>query len=136
MTKLDTLLMRTKTPTFCLKKHFIIVCPHFTELRQTLFDEIETNFIPFFKKLSIKRQFEILLYDPYNPELKQIIAKLMLFSQRFILNTKFSKYSWQWSSIVIWKSKIMIFSWKNRQIELFLENIPPKYCYCASFGIL
>ena len=43
-------------------KHFIKVCQNFTESRETLLDHIEVNFDPRFKKLSMKRQFEIIIY--------------------------------------------------------------------------
>ena len=58
--------------------HFLIVCPHYTEQRRTLFDRVEQNFIPKFRKLSQKRQYEILVegYDPENPELKKINSKM------------------------------------------------------------
>ena len=36
--------------------HFLIVCPHFTEQRRTLFDRIKQNFIPKFRKLSQNAQ--------------------------------------------------------------------------------
>ena len=55
-----------------------------------LFEQIQTNFIPNFQKLSMKRQFEILVfgYDPYNHEMKQINWKIMIFTQAFINKTK------------------------------------------------
>ena len=43
-------------------KHFVIIYPHFADMRRTLFDQIEQGFIPNFKSLSINRQLEILLY--------------------------------------------------------------------------
>ena len=59
-------------------------------MRKVLYDQIEQNFIPNFKKLSSKRQYEILVYgyDPDNPELKQINGKIMLFTQTYIQKTK------------------------------------------------
>ena len=70
--------------------HFIVVCPHFSHLRETLFNQMEQNFIPNFKKLSMNRQFEILVngYETNNPEMKRINGKIMLLTQTFILNTK------------------------------------------------
>ena len=75
-------------------KHFVIICPKFAGMRRTLFDQIEQDYIPMFKRLSMNRQLEILLhgYDPTNPELKRINGKIMLLTQAFILKTKrFSK---------------------------------------------
>ena len=70
--------------------HYITVCPYFAEMRKILYDQIEQNFIPNFKKLSNKRQYEILVYgyDPDNPELKQINGKIMLLTQTYIMKTK------------------------------------------------
>ena len=70
--------------------HYITSCPHFIDMRNVLYDQIEQNFIPNFKKLSSKRQYEILVYgyDPDNPELKRINGKIMLFTQTYIQKTK------------------------------------------------
>ena len=70
--------------------HYITVCPYFAEMRKILYDQIEQNFIPNFKKLSNKRQYEILVYgyDPDNPELKRINGKIMLLTQTYIMKTK------------------------------------------------
>ena len=71
-------------------KHFIILCPHFTVMRRTLFDRIEQEFITNFKRLSVNQQFEILVYgyEINNPEMKHINGKIMLLTQIFILKTK------------------------------------------------
>ena len=44
-------------------------CPHFTESRATLFDQI----VPNFKKLTKQRQLDILVfgYEPNEPEMKK-----------------------------------------------------------------
>ena len=57
--------------------HYIKQCPNFTEMRKTLFDQVEQNFIPQFKKLSPRRQLEILVcgYQPYDRELTIINTK-------------------------------------------------------------
>ena len=70
--------------------HYLIVCPHFTEQRRTLFDRIEQTFIPKFRKLTQKRQFEILVegFDPENLELRKFNTKIMKFTQDFILSSK------------------------------------------------
>ena len=70
--------------------HYITLCPNFTEMRKTLFDQVEQNYIPQFKKLSLRRQFEILVYgyQPYDPELTVINTKLSILTQNFILKTK------------------------------------------------
>ena len=51
-------------------KHFVIIGPHFAAMRRILFDQIEQQFIPNFKRLSKNRQFEKLVYgyEPNNPE--------------------------------------------------------------------
>ena len=66
--------------------HFLIVCPHFTEQRRTLFDRIKQNFIPKFRKLSQKSQYEILVegYDPENPELTKINSKMKWNSHKIL----------------------------------------------------
>ena len=78
----------------CLKPetalHFITKCPHFAEQRQTVLDQIEQQFIPKFKRLSLNRQFEILVegFEPDNPEMKKINSKIQKITQTFILQTK------------------------------------------------
>ena len=49
-----------KTPEMSL--HFLISCPKLTEMRRTLFDQVEQQFVPTLKRLSMQRQFEILVY--------------------------------------------------------------------------
>ena len=80
---------------FCNSKnenslHFIIKCPHFAVHRQALFDLMEQKYIPNFKKLSMKRQFEILVfgYEPQNPEMKRINGSILMNTQNYILKTK------------------------------------------------
>ena len=70
--------------------HYLIVCPHFTEQRRTLFDQVEQTFIPRFRKLTQKRQYEILVegFDPENLELRKFNTKIMKFTQDFILSSK------------------------------------------------
>ena len=70
--------------------HYITQCPNFTEMRNTLFDQVEQNYIPQFKKLSLRRQFEILVYgyQPYDPELTITNTKLSILTQNFIFKTK------------------------------------------------
>ena len=64
-------------------KHFIIACPYFTEMRAKLFDQIEQGFIPTFKRLTMQRQYDILIYgyEPQNPEMKKINGKIMTLTQ-------------------------------------------------------
>ena len=85
----------TTACSFCESKienssHFIIKCLHFTEQRRTLFDQMEQNYIPNLKKLTMKRQFEILVYgyEPKNPEMKRINGKILIYTQNYILKTK------------------------------------------------
>ena len=70
--------------------HYLIVCPHFAEQRRTLFDRVEQTFFPKFRKLTQKRQYEILVegFDPENLELRKINTKIMKFTQDFILSSK------------------------------------------------
>ena len=70
-------------------EHFIILCPRYAEERQTLFDQM-LQFVPNFKRLPQKRQFEILIfgYQPDDPELLKINTKIMKFTQSFIQNSK------------------------------------------------
>ena len=62
--------------------HFIIDCPHFAEKRRALFDQVAQNFIPNFLRLPKKIPFNILVYwyEPFNPEMKRINGKLLIFS--------------------------------------------------------
>ena len=70
--------------------HYITECWLYTEERRILYDQVEQNFIPNFKKLSKKRQCEILIfgYEINNKELLQINTKLMVLTQQYILKTK------------------------------------------------
>jgi hypothetical protein len=70
--------------------HYIIKCPLFTELRRTMFDQIEQQFIPRFRSVPAKRQLEILTegYEPHNPEMKRINGQILKVTQNFILKTK------------------------------------------------
>ena len=69
---------------------YITQCPNFNEMRKTFFYQVEQNFIPQFKRLSLRRQFDILVhgYQPYDPELTLINTKLSILTQNFILKTK------------------------------------------------
>jgi len=69
--------------------HYLIMCPEYAVHRRTLHDQVE-QFIPNFRKLPFKRQFDILIYgyDPSNMELKKINSKIMISTQHFILKTK------------------------------------------------
>ena len=70
--------------------HFVTSCPHFAEMRQTLYGQIEQEFIPNFRKTSLKRQFEILVegYEPDNFEMRKINGKIQKLTQTFIYKTK------------------------------------------------
>ena len=70
-------------------QHYFTQCPEYTEHRSTLHDQVE-QFIPQFRRLPLKRQFDILVhgYDPSNHELKNINNKIMISSQQFIFKTK------------------------------------------------
>ena len=70
--------------------HYITQCPKFTEMRKILFDQVEQKFIPQFRKLSLRMQFDILVYgyQPHDPELTVINTKLSIMTQNFILKTK------------------------------------------------
>ena len=70
--------------------HYITQCPLYAEKRQTLYDQVEQQFIPSFRRISLKRQYEILVYgyEPDNPEMKKINSKIMILTQKFILNSK------------------------------------------------
>ena len=70
--------------------HFVTSCPHFAEMRQTLYGQIEQEFIPNSRKTSLKRQFEILVegYEPDNFEMRKINAKIQKLTQTFIYKTK------------------------------------------------
>ena len=51
----------------------MIACPYFTEIRSKLFDHIEHGFIPNFKRISMQKKYDILIYgyEPNNPEMKK-----------------------------------------------------------------
>ena len=70
--------------------NFITQCPLFADKRQTLYDQVEQNYIPQFSKLSLRRQFDILVhgFEPLNSELTQINTKILILTQNFILRTK------------------------------------------------
>ena len=70
--------------------HFMIICPHFSEVRKKLFDQIEQGFIPNFKRLTKQRQYDILIYgyEPNNAEMKKINGKIMILTQSYILKSK------------------------------------------------
>ena len=70
--------------------HFLIQCPHFARLRETLFNQMEQNLFPNFKKLSMHQQLEILVngYETNNPEMKRINDKIMLLTQTLYLKYK------------------------------------------------
>ena len=70
--------------------HFLTSCTHFTEMRQTLYGQIEREFIPNFKRIPLKRQFEILVegFEPDNFEMRKINAKILKLTQTFIYKTK------------------------------------------------
>ena len=70
--------------------HFITSCSHFAEMRRTLYGQIEREFIPNFKNISLKRQFEILVegFEPDNFDLRKINAKIQKLTQTFIYKTK------------------------------------------------
>ena len=56
-----------------------ITRPNFAEFHQTLYCEMEQQFIPNFKKLSLKRQYEIKFfygYEPSNLEMININSKI------------------------------------------------------------
>ena len=57
---------------------------------RTLFDRVEQTFIPKFRQLTQKRQYEILVegFDPENLELRKFNTKIMKFTQDFILSSK------------------------------------------------
>ena len=78
----------TTTPETSL--HYFINCPLFTDARRILFDQVEQSFIPNFKKISKKRQLEILLqgFEPENHEMRKINAKIIKQTQFFILKTE------------------------------------------------
>ena len=69
--------------------HFITTCPFFTEQREIMITKM-LQFIPDFKNLPKKRQYEILVhgYDRENDELTYINKNIMFFTQDFIYNSK------------------------------------------------
>ena len=70
--------------------HFLTSCTHFAEMRQTLFGRIEQEFIPNFKRLPQKRQFEILVegFEPDRYEMRKINSKIQKLTQTFIYKTR------------------------------------------------
>ena len=68
--------------------HFITQCQNFTEQRQVMIDKVST-FIPNFKNLPKKRQYQILVhgYEPENQELRSINTKIMIATQNFIFTS-------------------------------------------------
>ena len=70
--------------------HYITQCPRYMGARQTLYDQVEQNFIPNFRKLSLKKQLDILIfgYEPFNPEMRSINNKIMILTQKYIFKTK------------------------------------------------
>ena len=70
--------------------HYITQCPNFSEFCQTLYDEMEQQFIPNFKKLSLKRQYGILIYgyEPSNLEMIGIHSKITKLTHTYILKSK------------------------------------------------
>ena len=70
-------------------EHYITQCPKYAEERRTLYDRM-LQFVPSFKHLSQKRQFEILVfgYQPTDPELHRINTKILKFTQSFIQNSR------------------------------------------------
>ena len=69
--------------------HFVTCCWLFTEERRILFDQVE-QYIPQFRSLSKKRQYEILVngYNLDNPDLLHINTQIMKMTQHFIFKTK------------------------------------------------
>ena len=70
--------------------HFFTSCTHFAEMRQTLYGQIEREFIPNFKRIPLKRQYEILVegFEPDNFEMRKINSKIQKLTQTFIYKTK------------------------------------------------
>ena len=111
---------------FCPNKskssiHFLIQCPGFSNFRNILFDQIQKNFIPNFSKLSMKRQYEILVfgYEPYNHEMKQINGKMMMFTQAFIRRQNVSKLNY---NTIFWCSCLVL--------------QPPRHCQACPDKVL
>ena len=69
--------------------HFITQCPMFAVQRRILYDQVEQNYIQQFRKLSLRRQFDILVhgFEPSNSELTHINTKISILTQNFILRT-------------------------------------------------
>ena len=69
--------------------HFITTSNYFAEHREILYTKME-QFIPNFKRLAKKRQFDILVqgYEIKNDDLIFINTKIMIFTQEFIYNSK------------------------------------------------
>ena len=70
-------------------EHYILTCPRYAEERRTLYDRM-IQFIPNFKRLPHKRQYEILIfgYQPKDPDLIKINTQIMKFTQMFLLHTR------------------------------------------------
>ena len=69
--------------------HFITQCPMFAVQRRILYDQVEQNYIQQFRKLSLRRQFDILVhgFEPSNSDLTHINTKISILTQNFILRT-------------------------------------------------
>jgi len=69
--------------------HFITQCPMFAVQRRILYDQVEQNYIQQFRKLSLRRQFDILVhgFEPSNSDLTLINTKISILTQNFILRT-------------------------------------------------
>jgi hypothetical protein len=74
--------------------HYITQCWLYTEERRILYEQVE-HFIPKFKQVAAKRQYEILMngYEIDNPELLHINTQIMKITQNFILKTKRFKHN-------------------------------------------
>ena len=69
--------------------HYLCFCPAFTEQRNILLTKME-QFVPKFRQLPKKRQFEILVYgyQPDNIDLDKINTQIMFITHNFIYSTK------------------------------------------------
>ena len=70
------------------ESHFITQCQNLTEQCQVMLKNA-TTFIPNFKNLPKKRQYQILVhgYEPENQELRSINTKIMIATQNFIFTS-------------------------------------------------
>ena len=84
----DTMQCLCSNPHEC-SKHFITQCFLYTEERRVLYDQV-SQYIPNFYKLSVKKQYDILILgpDPENPEMIKINTQILRFTQKFIKSTK------------------------------------------------